>query len=467
MKRPAVDPSHGEGGRPWPGGRRRAVILGLGAVVLLMGTAWFFWPVPAAEVAAPSPADPALTALVSQASARERGGSGPAAGASAGRAPTAAGTLEICGRSPLGRPRGPGSPEWRELAQAVLSDQMKGTARMLTHPDPRVVAAGWLQAERQGRPALGALHRAERAACRADRACEAEADARSGTRLRDLTQMARDPLAALAVSSGDAAIYAHAARACASEPRVAGHCAQVSTAQWTRLEPDNMDAWLQLADEAQARRDDAAVAEALHRAALAPRQETHLALRFDALQATAVPDTHPASRSLALTELIGASLAASRPGMTAVLAHCQADRLADANRHQACDALAEALVERGATFQDLDVGLTLGSRLRWPGERIAALRTDREAMLALAEASVSTDQPLGCAAIERLEAHLAERSRLGELAAVRAQRASTDARTQQAAMAAWADAEAKAAERAAAAKSAASGASAVPGGPKR
>ena len=459
MTRPGADPAPSDGDLARR--RRRAVILGIGVVGLLTVAGFLFWARPVAKVTETTPVEEALAALVAPAPAVEGLRPGPERPAGSGSAPAAA-TLQVCGRPPLPRPRGPEEPEWRGLAQTVLSEQMQWTARMLAHPDARVVAAGWLQVERQGQLALRAVHHAERAACRADRGCATEADARLGARLRDLAQRARDPLASLAVASGDAAIYAHAARACAREPRVGGACALVSTAQWTRIEPDNIEAWLQLADEAQARNDAAAVAEALHRAALAPRHQTHLALRFDALQATVVADTHLASRRLALSDLIGASLAAGRPGLSTVLAHCHRDRLADANRQQVCHALAEAFVERGATLQELGLGLALAGRLGWPEDRMVTLRTEERTMLALGEAALATDQPLGCEVIERLESQLADRSRLGELAAARAQLALADASARRAALADWADRDAKA-HSGAAAWSAASAASAASG----
>ncbi|MBV8211291.1 MAG: hypothetical protein JO133_14645, partial [Burkholderiaceae bacterium] len=74
-------------------------------------------------------------------------------------------------------------------------------------------------------------------------------------------------LARLASTTSDPEAYALAIQSCGRS--TAGDCALLSSAQWARIEPDNMIPWLYLATEAQQRHDRSGFQAALTRASAA------------------------------------------------------------------------------------------------------------------------------------------------------------------------------------------------------
>ena len=117
-------------------------------------------------------------------------------------------------------------------------------------------------------------------------------------------------------------------------------------------------------------------------------------------------------------EVIGVQAAETYP-LNAALKYCSAAELRGGNRRQTCEALADLLVSRGDTLLDLGVGRALGEKLGWPADRVAALRDEGLALMALQTEQLVTRQPYSCASVENLVAHYAEVARLGELATMR------------------------------------------------
>jgi hypothetical protein len=192
----------------------------------------------------------------------------------------------------------------------------------------------------------------------------------------------RDALARLARDSTDPQVYAWAYRACsagASAPE--GACQLINAEQWARLDPSNGVPWLVIAGDAETRHDASGLDDAMFHMASAERQDTGRG----ALPAT-VLDHIPAGEEFLLgargleMEAIGIDAAGSMPYMT-IMRYCATDNLADANRRQTCERVAELLVERSTTLIDLGIGASVGKRfLDWPEDQNRALEDRRAAL---------------------------------------------------------------------------------------
>jgi hypothetical protein len=226
-----------------------------------------------------------------------------------------------------------------------------------------------------------------------------------------------DKLARLAADSRDPLVYTLAMNACQPMGRVPnpGWCQLISHEQWVTVDPDNAFPWLQLADAAVARRTDPS--EALHRAAQAKVLKSYTGALHGLVMAAQPPNTPAPDRVLMAFDAADASAAA--PSLGPVTAFCAAPALRDVNRRQTCEALATLFVERGDTLVALALGRAIGERLGWPAERLAALRDERDALLALQVERPASSEPLGCAALEKQTAYFADVARRGELGALR------------------------------------------------
>ncbi len=252
--------------------------------------------------------------------------------------------------------------------------------------------------------------------CANDPACGPAEDAAVAQAARPY----RDALADIAAVSNDAAAYALAVMACdtgypAREP---GECAQISARQWARIEPDNAQPWLYLASEADGQETPAQVAEALYRAAQAPRSDLHWE-RFARLLDSEFLRGQSAEVRTDVTRTVMAMAVAGRfAPLSAVLSHCTATTLADSNRRQVCDDLARLLTERSDTLVALAVGTALGERLGWSPARLEALRDRRSAFDQLMSERVGADS-FRCESQASQREWFAQTLRYGELGALR------------------------------------------------
>jgi hypothetical protein len=227
----------------------------------------------------------------------------------------------------------------------------------------------------------------------------------------------RDALAELARVSRSPDLYAMAWHTCRQgAPADAGSaCALLSAEQWAALDPDNGVPWLAVAARAAERGDQAAVSEALFRLSRAKTVDTRRGRLADtALQF--LPQGAPPAWSLAtLRELDRLEASWTRERHEAPMDYCASARLADANVHQRCNEIAETLLARGASVQDLGAATQLGARLGWPKERVTALQQQHEALsLVVQNLGVrGTD----CAALRQQGERLRDVVRLGERAA--------------------------------------------------
>jgi len=221
----------------------------------------------------------------------------------------------------------------------------------------------------------------------------------------------REALARMALVTDDAQVYAWAYQACRTDvTAVAGTCMQINAAQWARMDPDNAEPWLAVADEARRRRDDAALDDAMYHVAAAERHQSGWVV-VAAIVADHAPQDERSiiGSEIAVGQAIGTeSHLASWQG---VFEYCGVKATADPNRRETCERVAALLVERSNTLVARSMGVGIGRRLGWSGERLNALADQRDAE-SMAERLRAGDPPqddlMSCTAmrahIERIRA---------------------------------------------------------------
>lgn len=329
--------------------------------------------------------------------------------AAAASAPLAPGETEICG---LGRVKADDAGQPKDMAPIRLVAE-RARERLLpalaNSTDEAARAAGLLlQSAGRARPA--------------DEACDSADCAQRnapvnnpGTSLRtDL--LARGALASMALNTRSPQVYAFAMAACQGQRRE-GVCLQLSPEQWARLDPDNAVPWLHVAADARERRDASATAEALFRVSRAARADAHWG-GLTGLVLARLPAELPPLDKVALASEVLAIESALSPPFVPVSQYCAAAEVRDANRQQTCADVAEVLVNKGSSLVDVALGASIGQRVGWPAERVAALQDERDAIAQLAEQAVPA-HPWSCAALARTLNHLAAVGQHGELVTMR------------------------------------------------
>lgn len=232
-------------------------------------------------------------------------------------------------------------------------------------------------------------------------------------------ERARDELASLAAFKGSPQVYAWALRAC-QQQRGEGVCRMLSAEQWARLEPANAMAWLQVAADAKARRDEAAVAEAMYRVSQAPKSDARQGALAEAVLAKLPPEADLLSRIGLAASLNRLDAQAELP-LVAASQHCNTDDVHDANRQQVCAAVANLLVKRGSTQAEAALGASIGERTGWSIERAAAAAEERDALAQMTAAADQSADAWTCGALAQTLLRHHEIARLGELATLRGQ----------------------------------------------
>ena len=224
-------------------------------------------------------------------------------------------------------------------------------------------------------------------------------------------------LASLARVSGDPAVLQWAVQAC-SAAGVQPSCPGLSARHWTRAEPGNLAAWLQLSAQEPLARD-----EALHGMAQAHQLDLGW-LRLAAVVDSAVPADWPAALRVDLAVmLMGLDLARGHGlGHWSVLTKaCDTTAVQNANRRQTCEAIATTLVCQDNHLLAFKLGLGMGRRLGWPAQRLQADDQLQALMQAHPQQLAAVQQPYSCAAVARSRSYLADVNRLGEIGWLRAQ----------------------------------------------
>lgn len=307
-----------------------------------------------------------------------------------------------------------GKPDEAALEAAMLKaiDQVgaAAVATMLASPSPRSrAAAHYFLAGRSTFARDGG-------GC-ADEACKRLLDG-----WRAAAEGQRDALARIAQTTDDPQIYAWAYRTCRGAP--AGRpdaCQQVQAAQWARLDPDNAEPWLAVANEASVRKDAAALDDAMFHIAAATRNHS----RWGALAAALVDRAAQADADLigvqrVIVQAMGIE-SVDATGFVSLSGYCDARSLVEPNRRETCDRVATMLTDRSTTMLARDIGISMGRRLGWPADRLLSLSQQRDAgqQASLLRGSASTSDPLSCEALRAEIGNAREIAEFGEIEKVR------------------------------------------------
>ncbi|MGH6624194.1 MAG: hypothetical protein ACREBN_09490, partial [Burkholderiaceae bacterium] len=221
-------------------------------------------------------------------------------------------------------------------------------------------------------------------------------------------------LARLAVASQDPGVYSMALFGCRLNPDD-GPCAQLSIARWSQLDPGNAVPWFYLAEEAAAREDEAALNEALLRAARARTSDYQWSTVLAMIDHPVAQELAPAPRLVYLSHLLGIYAAFPSPPYKAVLNACKADRMVDPARKQVCSDLATMMTERSKSLLELSLGTAIGERAGWPPDRVQRLRDEKEAINFIEGKDWVPEDVHSCRFLEQLESRTKELSSMGEL----------------------------------------------------
>jgi hypothetical protein len=227
----------------------------------------------------------------------------------------------------------------------------------------------------------------------------------------------------LAAGAGDPAVYALALSMCgrSAGTDAEGTCQQISLQRWARMDPDNAIPWLFLAATARAGHDSGAEADAFSHAAKAHKVDSYSDSLFTFAEPELPQDVTPLERSYFATEVIGVEAALWSPQYGIANQHCSSEAMQDGNVRRQCDSLAQLLVRKGTTLLDLGEGRNIGARAGWPAERVNEVLQEQHALMqAINEVTPSAEDELWtCEAVQRLNAYMDQRVRLGEVGAAR------------------------------------------------
>jgi hypothetical protein len=184
-----------------------------------------------------------------------------------------------------------------------------------------------------------------------------------------------------ALASPDPRVASLAVQLCASTRfDAAAPCSSISPQRWAAVDPGNLQAWLTLAAHAQDQGDVATVREAMARAAQSG-QSWDAGNEMMRLAASPTLQTlDPIDRSVLVLDMANANTALSLAGSFAMARLCPADSMGPLRLAQ-CGAIAELLLDRSQTLMEQGIGITIGRRVGWDAERIAALEQEHRAMM--------------------------------------------------------------------------------------
>jgi len=219
----------------------------------------------------------------------------------------------------------------------------------------------------------------------------------------------------------DAGVLALALQACAigAAPAEGSACARLTAEDAIAADPAHGEPWWLLAERERSAADPQLAEEAIRRALGLPFGRVAEQSLYGAVQAAQPADAGVIER-LEMYELLAALRGAwSDAAVQATTSWCAAAALAaQPARRDACQQLAEHLVLRGVTLAQVGAGRSLGERLGWFPERMAAAGRDLDAAARL-EASFRGDDAHDCPALQRQLDHQLLLASQGEAAAVR------------------------------------------------
>jgi len=327
---------------------------------------------------------------------------------------------DLCSSSPGGAAAADPDALSRRVTAASRRARERFVGSLVASTDDRQRILG-LYLQRDAEIAAATLPAALMAeTCGRDAACARRAAEAMAEATRSAAGPRTDAIARLASAGLDPAAYALAVEACAgATPPAAGACRLISAEQWTRLDPGNAVPWLHAAAAAAARRDPAAVAEALHQVAHARTNRFYGETVHELLSGAMPADLSAVERAQVLGATAWAVASAwTVPDPAPVLDFCSAGAVRDSNRMQACDALALQLIEKAGTLDDLRVGVRVAEQIGWPEANLEPSRRRHDAFARVRVEALAEARPRSCRDLIDAGEQVARQARLGEIGAL-------------------------------------------------
>lgn len=183
----------------------------------------------------------------------------------------------------------------------------------------------------------------------------------------------------LALASTDPDVYAAAMETCSG--RTVGACAQISFANWAKLDPDNTFIWLGVANEALKRSDEAAKLQALERASQARGYSTRIRGLNNVLS-SAMPNL-PVWLQLELARKYISPTGTNLSGAdNAFFSRCGKPKDIDPATREQCETLNAKIAENDETSSGIYTAFLQGQDLGWSAEKLQRIE-DASKLLAL------------------------------------------------------------------------------------
>lgn len=227
-----------------------------------------------------------------------------------------------------------------------------------------------------------------------------------------------EPLVKLALASNDIGVYATALYACSGSNT--GACATISYARWAQMEPDNAAAWMMAANEADARKDSAARASALQRAASASDYKTRFPTLAEVVTLDEIQAQPPILLSSTLSMIVGINAAyVSNNWMGSIVRYCGRLEIKDESRRVTCDALATKMAEKDETLLGLMMAKAIGERSGWSAERLQSVKDEYDVFTGQVFEGLGSANMFSCEAVSKGNQKILRMLTIGERATTR------------------------------------------------
>jgi hypothetical protein len=302
--------------------------------------------------------------------------------------------IDVCGMGKVTVDRDAPFFQWQSIYRKDAGVRSRWLSGMLRSGDPRIRATGLLLEDKLGDEIFNKPPSVES--------------------VNSLVQSALD--------SKDPMIYALALKECTPKAGAGsgGACEQISLEEWASMDRDNAAPWVALASKAHNAGDTTAEYAAYAQAAKATVFNSY-ALSLMSYAEPALPeDASPLERYTLLTRLIGAQSANPFGQISGLSRHCSVETASDAAARSQCSELAELLVTNASSLIEAMIGTSIGARMGWPEERLAALRDRLDALkqIAVQRSATGPEDMWSCDVIARSNAFTDDWARLGEMSAL-------------------------------------------------
>jgi hypothetical protein len=228
--------------------------------------------------------------------------------------------------------------------------------------------------------------------------------------LEQATQPHEDAFLRVYQTTNDPRLAMMAHHFCERRQSAVGVCANQSAADWAKRHPDDAQAWLAVAAEAQRRTDTVALSAALAQIKTDNTWLDHSRLMLQAALEVEPEGMPPIHQSMLVTHLQGSVFMAGLPVQNAY----NACRTSDPS----CARVIELLAQRATSVTDASVALAMARRQGMRSDRLTDLRgrvDATRAAIALRANDPSVHNPYSCEGVEFINWHLHLIAKSGEL----------------------------------------------------